>query len=69
LRPQQREQGIALETLDAAQARELLPIAQFDDAALIGFEPQAGFADAYLTASCNPSKSAMLFGICWPAGS
>ncbi|MFT4192512.1 MAG: FAD-binding oxidoreductase [Comamonas sp.] len=48
---QQREQGIALETLSQAQARELLPIARFDDAALIGFEPEAGFADAYLVAT------------------
>ncbi|VVE45928.1 NAD(P)/FAD-dependent oxidoreductase [Pandoraea terrigena] len=48
---QQREQGIALETLSQAQARELLPIAQFDDAALIGYEPEAGFADAYLVAT------------------
>lgn len=48
---QQREQGIPLETLSQAQARELLPIAQFDDAALIGYEPEAGFADAYLVAT------------------
>ena len=48
---QQRAQGIALELLNAAQARELLPIASFDDAALIGFEPDAGFADAYLVAT------------------
>ena len=48
---QQQAQGIALELLTAAQARELLPIATFDDAALIGFEPDAGFADAYLVAT------------------
>lgn len=48
---QQREQGIPLEILSQAQARELLPIAQFDDAALIGYEPEAGFADAYLVAT------------------
>ncbi|MCD0501670.1 NAD(P)/FAD-dependent oxidoreductase [Bordetella petrii] len=48
---QQREQGIAVETLDPPQARRLLPIAQFDDAALIGYEPEAGFADAYMTAA------------------
>ena len=29
----------------------MLPIAQFDDAALIGYEPEAGYADAYLTAT------------------
>lgn len=48
---QQRAMGIEVHELSAAQARELLPIARFDDAALIGWEPQAGFADAYLVAS------------------
>ena len=48
---QQKEQGIPLELLDTRQARELMPIAQFDDAALIGYEPEAGFADAYLVAT------------------
>jgi glycine/D-amino acid oxidase-like deaminating enzyme len=48
---QQREQGVTVELLTPAQARELLPIASFDDAALIGYEPQAGFADAYLVAT------------------
>ncbi|MGF6931031.1 sarcosine oxidase subunit beta [Paraburkholderia sp. UCT70] len=48
---QQKEQGIPLEILNAQQAGELLPIAQFEDAALIGYEPEAGFADAYLTAT------------------
>lgn len=44
----QRAQGIEVNFLDAQQALALLPIARFDDAALIGYEPQAGFADAYL---------------------
>jgi glycine/D-amino acid oxidase-like deaminating enzyme len=48
---QQRQQGIPLELLSAQQAHELMPIARFYDAALIGFEPEAGFADAYLTAT------------------
>jgi sarcosine oxidase subunit beta len=47
----QRAKGITVQELDAAQAVSLLPIARFDDAALIGFEPEAGFADAYLTAT------------------
>ena len=47
----QRAMGITVQELDAAQATALLPIARFDDAALIGFEPEAGFADAYLTAT------------------
>jgi len=48
---QQKEQGIPLELLSQQQARELMPIARFDDAALIGYEPEAGFADAYLVAT------------------
>ncbi|HDR8925066.1 NAD(P)/FAD-dependent oxidoreductase [Burkholderia vietnamiensis] len=48
---QQKEQGIPLELLSQQQAAELLPIARFDDAALIGYEPEAGFADAYLVAT------------------
>ncbi len=44
----QRARGIPVQELDAHQAASLLPIARFDDAALIGFEPEAGFADAYL---------------------
>jgi len=47
----QAAMGIEVLHLDARQARERLPIARFDDAALIGFEPEAGFADATLTAT------------------
>jgi glycine/D-amino acid oxidase-like deaminating enzyme len=48
---QQEAQGVRLEYLTRAQAAELLPIASFDDAALIGFEPEAGFADATMVAT------------------
>ncbi len=48
---QQQAMGIPLRLLDAHEAAERLPIARFDDAALIGFEPEAGFADAYLVAT------------------
>jgi sarcosine oxidase subunit beta len=47
----QRAKGIRVDFLDRGAARELLPIAHFDDAALIGYEPEAGFADAYLVAT------------------
>ncbi|MFT4102351.1 MAG: FAD-binding oxidoreductase [Burkholderiaceae bacterium] len=47
----QREQGIEVRRLDRREAAALLPIARFDDAALIGYEPEAGFADAYLVAT------------------
>ena len=47
----QQASGIPLRLLDAGEAASLLPIARFDDAALIGYEPEAGFADAHLVAS------------------
>ena len=47
----QEARGIAVQRLSPREAAERLPIARFDDAALIGFEPEAGFADAYLVAS------------------
>lgn len=47
----QAARGITVQRLDRTEARARLPIAQFDDAALIGWEPDAGFADAYLTAT------------------
>lgn len=43
--------GIEVQLIGASEARNRLPIAQFDDAALIGWEPEAGFADAYLVAT------------------
>ncbi|ODU09584.1 MAG: amino acid dehydrogenase [Rubrivivax sp. SCN 71-131] len=48
---QQQALGIPMRLLDVHEAAERLPIARFDDAALIGFEPEAGFADAYLVAT------------------
>jgi sarcosine oxidase subunit beta len=47
----QQAKGIEVRLLDAQEAGALLPLARFDDAALIGYEPQAGFADAYLVAT------------------
>ncbi|HEY4959111.1 MAG TPA: FAD-binding oxidoreductase [Caldimonas sp.] len=47
----QQAKGIAVHLLSAQEAARSLPICRFDDAALIGFEPEAGFADAYLVAS------------------
>jgi sarcosine oxidase subunit beta len=59
---QQSLKGIPLSILDANQAAELLPIADFRDAALIGYEPEAGFADAYMTAS-SFARAARLLGV------
>lgn len=47
----QQAKGIDVQFLGREEARSLLPIARFDDAALIGYEPEAGFADAYLVAT------------------
>lgn len=47
----QRAKGIEVQFLGREEAKALLPIARFDDAALIGYEPEAGFADAYLVAT------------------
>jgi glycine/D-amino acid oxidase-like deaminating enzyme len=58
----QQEMGIEVRLLGRAEARERLPIAQFDDATLIGFEPEAGFADAYLVAT-SFAKSARRRGV------
>ena len=43
--------GIDVRILSPLEATERLPIAQFNDAALIAFEPEAGFADPYLVAT------------------
>ena len=48
---QQAAMGIPVLRLSRDEATERLPIAHFDDAALIGFEPEAGFADAWLVAT------------------
>lgn len=47
----QQDMGIEVQLLSKDEARERMPIAQFDDTALIGYEPEAGFADAYLVAT------------------
>lgn len=59
---QQETQGIRLEYLSQTQAAELLPIADLSDAALIGYEPDAGFADAYMVAS-SFAKAARRLGV------
>jgi sarcosine oxidase, subunit beta len=58
----QRDMGIDVQLPGRDEARERLPIASFDDAALIGFEPEAGFADAYLVAT-SFAKSARRRGV------
>jgi len=59
---QQEAQGVRLDYLDRKAAAGLLPIASFDDAALIGFEPDAGFADATMV-SMSFAKGARRGGV------
>jgi sarcosine oxidase subunit beta len=47
----QQAMGIPVQLLSQDEAVARLPICRFDDAALVGFEPEAGFADAYLVAT------------------
>ncbi|MEO7241856.1 MAG: FAD-binding oxidoreductase [Variovorax sp.] len=47
----QRALGIQADEIDEAQAREILPLLKTDDLQVFGYEPEAGYADAYLTAS------------------
>lgn len=58
----QRSMGITIELLDREAAVERLPIARFDDAALIAYEPDAGFADAYLVTHAF-AKAARRLGV------
>jgi sarcosine oxidase subunit beta len=45
----ERSLGIDARELSVADARVIHPLVQFDDIAAIGWEPEAGYADAYLT--------------------
>jgi sarcosine oxidase, subunit beta len=45
----QRGLGVDAFEIAADEAQRILPLAQFDDIACIGWEPASGYADAYLT--------------------
>ncbi len=45
----ERGLGIDAREIPAADARRIHPLLQLDDIAAIGWEPDAGYADAYLT--------------------
>jgi sarcosine oxidase subunit beta len=47
----ERGLGIDAREIPVAEARQIHPLVQFDDIAAIGWEPEAGYADAYLTLS------------------
>jgi glycine/D-amino acid oxidase-like deaminating enzyme len=48
---QQRAMGISAQEIDAQQALELLPLLRTEGLEVFGHEPEAGYADAYLTAT------------------
>jgi sarcosine oxidase, subunit beta len=47
----QRALGIEANAITAREAQTLLPLLKTDDLSVFGFEPEAGYADAYLVAS------------------
>src|SRR5690606_16862925 len=47
----ERELGIEARELNPAEARERHPLLRYDDVAVVGWEPGAGYADAYMTLS------------------
>ena len=47
----ERGLGVDAREIAADEARRIHPLVQFDDIAAIGWEPEAGYADAYLTLS------------------
>jgi len=47
----ERGLGVDAREIAADDARRIHPLVQFDDIAAIGWEPEAGYADAYLTLS------------------
>ena len=59
---QQRTMGIEANEIDAKQAREILPLLNTDGLAIFGHEPEAGYADAYLTATAF-ARSARRLGV------
>lgn len=59
---QQRSMGIPIDVLSASDARKLLPIARFEEAELIAYEPEAGFADPYMT-NTSFAKAARRLGV------
>jgi glycine/D-amino acid oxidase-like deaminating enzyme len=63
----QRGMGIAVDILDREAAARRLPIARFDDAALIAYEPEAGFADPYLVTQAF-AKAARRRGVTFREG-
>lgn len=59
---QQRAMQIPIEVVQASHAQVLLPIARFDEAELIAYEPEAGFADPYMT-NTSMARAARRLGV------
>ncbi|GIK86477.1 MAG: oxidoreductase [Betaproteobacteria bacterium] len=63
----QRALGIDAVEIDAAQAREILPLLRTDDLATFGYEAAAGHADPYLTATAF-ARAARRLGVAFHLG-
>ncbi len=64
---QQKRMGIEVHLLTPEQARERMPLAHFESSSLIGWEPHAGFADAYLI-STGFARAARRLGVVFSEG-
>lgn len=64
---QQRAMGISAMEIDAAQAREFLPLLRTDDLTVFGYEKDAGHADPYLTATAF-ARAARRLGVTFHLG-
>jgi sarcosine oxidase, subunit beta len=53
----QKTHGIDTATLTPAEAARIHPLLQFDDVGVIGYDSQAGYADAYLTTTAYASRA------------
>lgn len=53
----QNERGIDTRILTATEAREMHPLLNYDDAEVIGYDTQAGYADPYLTTTSYANRA------------
>jgi glycine/D-amino acid oxidase-like deaminating enzyme len=53
----QNEHGIDTATLTPAEAQDIHPLLQFEDAGVIGYDSMAGYADPYLTTSAYARRA------------
>ncbi len=57
---QQNARGIDTRVLSAAEAAEMHPLLSYEDAKVIGYDSQAGYADPYLTTTSYANRAKQL---------